>query len=126
MFEQVDLAMDIFIYIQDVESMINAYEIVLKNIPESDHDNRRKYMEGMADFCLKSGRIEQGILNYQKLLKLCAEANLCKEYQGIKQILSEIPITKEEKMRNYFNELKHKRIIDPSDDRDLDLINERL
>lgn len=82
--EQAGYAMDIFSYIGDVESVLEAYELILKNTPEADYSIRLQYMKGMANFCLKHGRIEQAIILYQKLLKLCTTANLGTEYQNIK------------------------------------------
>ncbi len=34
--EQASIAMNIFIYINDVESVCKAYEVIIKNIPEKD------------------------------------------------------------------------------------------
>lgn len=47
------------------------------------------------------------------------KANLGIEYTEIKEILSKIPVEREERTKAYFNELKLKEIIDPEYDQDL-------
>lgn len=49
--------MDIFIYINDVESVCRAYEVILKNIEEKDYNSQVKYLRGLALYCSKNGRI---------------------------------------------------------------------
>jgi hypothetical protein len=40
--------------------------------------------------------------------------------------LSQIPAEREEKLKTYFTDLKHKHIIDPADDRELTSITDDL
>jgi pentatricopeptide repeat protein len=74
--EQAGVAMDIFKYIKDTESLLEAHEVILKNIPPTENAERLDYMKSMASCCVKNGRTEQAIAIYQKALKICALANL--------------------------------------------------
>ena len=71
--------------------MLEAYEVILKNIPETDNLDRLDYMKSMADYCLKHGRVEQATVIYQKANKICMMENLGAEYKQIKEILNKIP-----------------------------------
>lgn len=114
--EQASIAMNIFIYINDVESVCKTYEIILKSIPEKDYKEQVRYLKGLALYCSKNGRIEQSITLFQKALSICATGNLCKEFNEIKNQIGEVEVNRNERVKNYFAQLKHKKIIDPTDD----------
>ena len=118
--------MDIFMYTKDTSSVFKAYEVILNNIPYNDFADRLKYLKGMADYCMKNGRVEKALITYQDALMICLEANLEKEYEEIEKILMQVPTDKERiseyfngKLSEYFKEFKKKKVIDPEFDRDL-------
>lgn len=86
--------MDIFIYINDVEAVYQAYDVILKSIPEKDYKKRVDYLKGLAQYCSKNGRIEQSITLYQKALSVCATGNMCNQFLLIKSLIGEVENTK--------------------------------
>ena len=78
--EQTGIAIDIFTYIKDTESVLEAHKMYLNNLPSTEYTERLSYMTSMAKCCLNDGRTEQGITIYQQALKICALANLEKDY----------------------------------------------
>jgi hypothetical protein len=63
---------------------------------------------------------------YQKTLSICATGNLFDEYQKTKNQIGEVEINRNERIKSYFGQLKHKKIIDPTDDTQLDKITEDI
>jgi hypothetical protein len=59
-------------------------------------------------------------------LKISATGNLLKEYLDLKDEFVKMNQDKEELSRTYFNGIKQKRIIDPSDDIELEKILQNL
>lgn len=120
--DQLRVAMDIFVYIECIDSVIKTYELILRNIPENNHAKHVEWIKGEAKYCLKYGRTEQAIILFQKAMRICTIGNLCNEYQDIKKKLCNVYTEKADLDKEYFGNLKHKRIIDPSDDRTLERI----
>ena len=98
----------------------------MKNFHEKKYAKKVEWIRGYAKYCSKHGRSEQAIVLYQKALKISATGNLLKEYLELKDELVKMNQDKEELSRTYFNGIKQKRIIDPSDDRELDDILQSL
>lgn len=76
----------------------------------------------MAKYCTKNGRIEQSIILFQRAMNICTIGNLGDDYQDIKKQLCKVYAETTDRNKEYFGNLKHRRIIDPSDDRTLDRI----